>query len=83
MNMPEYIRTEVTQLRFVVMRVVLSVKKARSIYMGEYRWRSSVQTEQSERSRRGKDSELNIFLVRVTVIYLWLLLLTFASGLGV
>ena len=75
MNMPEYIRTEVTQLRFVVMRVVLSVKKARSIYMGEYRWRSSVQTEQSERS--------NIFLVRVTVIYLWLLLLTFASGLGV
>ena len=37
MNMPEYIRTEVIQLRFVVMRIVLSVKKARSIYIGEYR----------------------------------------------
>ena len=55
MNMPEYIRTEVTQLRLVEMGFVLSVKNARSIYLGEYRWMSPVQTEHSERSRRGKD----------------------------
>lgn len=45
MNIPEYIRTEVTQLRFVEMKVVRSVKKARSFNMRKYQWRSPVQTE--------------------------------------
>ena len=35
MNMPEYNRTKVTQLRFVDFRIVLNCK-VRSLYMQEY-----------------------------------------------
>ena len=49
MNMPEYIKAKVTQMRFVEFRVVRNCR-ARSLHMQEYGWRSPVQTEHSERS---------------------------------
>ena len=48
-NMPEYIRTEITHLRFVEFRVVLN-RQGGSLYMRECGWRSPVQTEHCERS---------------------------------
>lgn len=59
MNMSEYITIEVTQLRLVEMRVALSVKEARSFYVGEYRWGSLVQTEHSEMSMLLTEGKIN------------------------